>query len=293
MTPDTPVLQLHDSGDSRYSLKFITDDREDWVRRISRLSKETSVEIATRQETTERGTIYLIYTRTPFETAYPDFATEDEVLKWFNEQFTESDKQVVFVVVELFDGILTEKEERNASFATYKRMELERIPEVLNHVEWKQRVPDVGAELLSYFVLAHPMPNTNHRTGIGLLDRYLTSVDETFIMPDTGEENEWYDWTEKYIRDSKTVLTLRRNLPLFRWADEYGYNGVERKEGITIRFNEIDLDRSDHHRYYANQHLERSREFVDTLLRESNATHLRKETDGGKRAFVDRLRAGK
>ncbi|WP_254544887.1 hypothetical protein [Halomarina pelagica] len=39
-------------------------------------------------------------------------------------------------------------------------MDLENISDVLNRVEWKQPVPDVGAELLSYFILAHPMPNT-------------------------------------------------------------------------------------------------------------------------------------
>lgn len=35
---------------------------------------------------------------------------------------------------------------------------------------------------------------------------------------------------------------------------------------------------------------ERTREFVDVLLEQANATALREQTDDGKQAFVDRLR---
>lgn len=182
-------------------------------------------------------TIYLLYTRTLFDAAYPEFETEEEVIEWFDTEFSDEDQQVLFAVIDIFDGILTEKEEQDADFVTYKKMDLEKIPDVLNRVEWRQLVPDVGAELLSYFILAHPMPNTNHRTGIGLLDRYLTSYDEGFTMPDTGEEGQWYQWVREFIYDSKSILTFRNQLPLLKWASGTDMNALsgKRESGLSSR----------------------------------------------------------
>lgn len=288
---DTPsVLQLHHPADNRFALRFISDDKQDRSKKASQLSKESDVEMAIADESLGGGMIHLLYTRPLFETAYPEFETQGDVIKWFDAEFSEGDKQILFAVVDIFDGILTEKEEQDAEFSTYKKMNLEKIPDILNRVEWRQLVPDVGAELLSYFILAHPMPNTNHRTGIGLLDRYLTSYDEGFMMPDTGEEGQWYQWAREFIYDSKRILTLRNQLPLLMWAQQYGYERAERKEGIQINLAEIEVDRDDHRSYYTDCHLDRTREFVETALEEADATHLLKETDDGKRAFVDRLR---
>lgn len=290
MTDNPPVLQLHHPSDNRFTLRFISDDKQDRSEKASQLSEESDIQMAIIDESVGEETIHLLYTRTLFDAAYPEFETEEDVIEWFDAEFSEGDKQVLFAVIDIFDGILTEKEEQNAGFSTYKKMDLEKISNVLNRVEWRQLVPDVGAELLSYFILAHPMPNTNHRTGIGLLDRYLTSYDEEFTMPDTGEEGQWYRWAREYIYDSKRILTLRNQLPLLRWAQQYGYERVERKEGIQINLMEIDLDRDDHLNYYTDRHLDRTREFVETALEEADATHLLRETDDGKRAFVDRLR---
>lgn len=291
MTDNPPVLQLHHPGDSRFSLRFLSDEVNNRFERASELSEDPSIEVAIDEDTIDDDTIYLLYTKTTFDAAYPEFETDEEVIKWFNAEFSDGDKQILFAIVDIFDGILSEKEEQGASFSTYKEMDLEKIPDVLNRIEWRQQVPDVGAELLSYFIVAHPMPNTNHRTGIGLLDRYLTSYDESFVMPDTGEEGLWYQWAKEYIYDSKRLLTLRTKLPLLYWADQYGYEAAERKEGFQIDFDEVDLDRDDYRSYYTDRHLARTREFVETVLEEADTTHLREKTDDGKRAFVDRLRA--
>ncbi|QSG09486.1 hypothetical protein [Halapricum desulfuricans] len=290
MTDEPPVLQLHHPADNRFTLRFISDDKQVRSEKATQLSEQSDIEMAIADESVGGETIYLLYTRTLFDAAYPEFETEEEVIEWFDTEFSEGDKQILFAVIDIFDGILTEKEEQGADFSTYKKMDLEKIPGVLNRVEWRQLVPDVGAELLSYFILAHPMPNTNHRTGIGLLDRYLTSYDEGFSMPDTGEEGRWYQWVREFIYDSKRILTLRNQLPLLKWAHQYGYERVERKEGIQIDLAEINVNRTDHRSYYTNRHLDRSCEFVETALNEADATHLQGETDDGKRAFVDRLR---
>lgn len=291
MTSQGPVLQYHDPKDSRYSLHFITDDKGALARQISTLHRESDLKTITHEERIRGKTIYLLYSKIPFEQAYPGFETTEEVIEWFDEKFSRSDKQILFAVLEIFDGILAEKEEQGENFSTYKAMEYERISEILNRVEWGQEVPVVGAEILSHFILVHPMSNTNHRTAIGLLDRYLTSYDDDFEMPDTGEEGRWYSWAAAYIHDSKRTLTLRRNFQLFQWAKKYGYKAVNRKEEITISFEKIDFDLNDPHTYYTEQHLQRSRRFVETLLNEADAVHLHERIDDGKRAFADRLRA--
>lgn len=112
-------------------------------------------------------------------------------------------------------------------------------------------------------------------------------------MPETGEEGEWYEWAREYIYDSKRILTLRNQLPLLYRAHEYGYDVVERKEGIRIDLTDLDLERDDYRSHYTNRHLDRSREFVDTVLDEAEATQLEGIMDDGKRAFADRLRANR
>lgn len=235
-------------------------------------------------------TIYLVYTRTDSGALHPDFETAEDVGEWVDREFSTTDQPILLAILRIFEGILAEKDAQGTGLDTYKRMDLEAIPDVLNRVEWRQSVPDVGAELLSHFILAHPMPNTNHRTGIGLLDRYLTSYDETFAMPDTGEDGRWYQWVRDYIYDSKRLLTLRNHYRLLYWAGHYGYDAVERKEGIQIDLRTLDLEREDYRAFYTDRHLIWSREFVDTVLEETDTAHLREQQDDGKRVFADRLR---
>lgn len=291
MTDDAPpVLQLHDAGDPRFSLRHITDDPSE---RTEYMVDQDDHEVAIAEATIDGQTLYLFYVRPVVEEAYPDFESEADVINWVDETFSDNDFEIVVAVMDIFDGILTEKEAQEATLSTYKRMDLEKIPEILNRVQWRQAVPAVGAELLSRFILGHPMPNTNHRTAIGLLDRYLTSYDAGFAMPDTGEEGRWFNWARDYIYDSKRLLTLRNKYRLLYWARHYGFEVVERKEGITIDLTTLDLDRDDFRAHYTDQHLARSRVFVVTVLEEAGARHLSDKMDDGKRVFADRLRGSR
>ncbi|MGQ3330913.1 hypothetical protein [Halorubrum sp. FL23] len=287
---DTLVLQYHHPDDRRYSIEFITNDREECLSRGDAYTDKEHVSVKLRVEQIGDELIYFIYTWESYDAGLPD--SDDNGVEWILENFTQRNAVVLSTVLDIFEGILEEKAEQGNELRTYKGIHLDRVPDVLNRVQWKQPVPDVAAELLSNFVLTHPMPNTNHRTAIGLVDRYLTSYDADFEMPDTGEEGGWYDWIAGFIYDSKRILTLRNHLALFRWAKHYGYGAVERKEGIVISFDDIDLDRRDHHEYYTQRHQERTREFVRRVLEEADVTHLREVTDDGRRAFIDRLQAG-
>jgi hypothetical protein len=221
----------------------------------------------------------------------PEWETEDEIRAWLRETFDSETLPIVLAVWRAYRGVLDEEQATGNELELYKQMQLEKIPDIVERVEWGQSVPTVGAGLLSTFIRVHPMPNTNHRTGISLLERYLSSVAPTFQMPPTGETDEWYEWAADYVHESKRLLTLRRKLPLCRYAAAVGYERLQRKEGVEIDLTTIDLDRSDYFEHYSIAHHERTREFVDELLKQADAMALRNQTDDGKQAFVDRLRA--
>lgn len=287
----TTILEYHHPDDQRFSLLHVTGDDDRHRRQVSDVREDDDLEYRTEEEEVDGTTAYLIYTNDAPETALPDFETEAELVEWLQEHFDKADLQIVLAVYRAYRGILEETAETGRELELYKQMQLEKIPTIVQRVQWGRSVPEVGAELLSGFILAHPMPNTNHRTGISLLDRYLTSIDERFTMPETGAEGEWYSWVVDFIHESKRLLTLRRKLPVFRYAADLGYRTVRRKEGITIDLTDLDLERRDAFEYYSERHLDRTREFIDDLLEQAEADTLRDEIDDGKQAFVDRLRA--
>ncbi|MDL0139224.1 hypothetical protein PNP85_06875 [Halobacterium salinarum] len=235
------------------------------------------------------NTRYVVFTDT-HQPANPILSFDDkqELRQWLRSEFDDN-LPVINAIYTYFDELRSTKRERGDPLEAYKQNELEKIPEILNSVEWRQTVPEVGAELLSEFILAHPMPNTNHRTAIVLLDRYFQSFDNDVTIPDTGETGEWYDWASNYVEDSKRLLTLRRRHRIFRYAKKLGYDTIKRKDDVLIRLEEYDIDRNDAFKHFEAKHLARTERFVQTVLEKTDATHLGDVKDDGKSAFVDRL----
>lgn len=294
MAPDDPpTLQYHHPDAPLFSVAYITDDQRQYKQKEIKLRKQDDTALLTERDAVGGEERYLLYTKRARDAVMPDFATEADVRTWLDDHFDDDDIPVLLAVVDIFAGILQEKEEQGTPIEFYKQLQLEKLPEVLARVEWGQPVPDVGAELLSAFVIAHPMPKANHRTGIGLLERYLTSNDEAFTLPAPAPEAEptWFSAAAEYIYSSKRLLVLRRTTPILRWAHKYGYRRVERKEGIHLDLQDVDFDRRDHFERYTERHRARSKTFVETLVDDAGATQLHHATDDGKRAFVERFRA--
>lgn len=287
--PDERTLAYHHPDNPQFSLVHVTGDEGQHEQQVRQFDADETLEIRPLQDRVDDSDAYLIYASDAPAEPFADFETEAELVEWIRTTFSPDDLQIVLAVYRAFRGVLKERD-ADDGLELYKRMELEEIPGIVNGIEWRQSVPEVGAELLSEFVLVHPMPNTNHRTGISLLDRYLTSMDPSFSMPDTGIDGEWYTWARDYIHDSKRLLTLRNRLALFQYAVPLGYDTVERKEGLRIDLAEIDFGETDS-ATFERQHRQRTREFVRTLLDEAGATHLEDVEDDGKEAFVARLRA--
>jgi len=286
------VLQYHHPDDQQYSIVHVTRDQEHHKNALADLEADSTCTTRIVVDEVGGSQVYLIYTNTAPESALPEWEGEGEIRSWLHDRFEVETLPIVLAVWRAYRGVLDEEQAVGDELELYKQMQLEKIPDVVDRVEWGQSVPAVAVDLLSEFICAHPMPNTNHRTGISLLERYLSSVAPGFQMPPTGETGEWYAWAADYIHDSKRVLTLRRKLPVCRYAAAAGYERVRRKEGVEIALEAIDLERRDHFEYYSTRHHERTREFVETLLDQAGATEIRDRTDDGKQAFVDRLRAG-
>lgn len=284
------LLPFHHPDDPTYSLVYITKSRSEWEKRADTERHKSDFRVQKESDVIPDGTRYLLYRRYDRSHDELDFETPEKLIEWADTQFSPGVLQVVLAVARIFRGILKETNETGNELQLYKEVEFEKIETVIQRVEWGQRVLDVGADLLSTFILEHPMPNTNHRTGIGLLDRYLTSMEPGFSMPDTGEEGVWYDWATDFIHHSKRILLLEWKTPLFRFVSEMGYHGVRRKEGIQVFFDDYNLDVGDHRTHFSEMHHDLCSTFVEEAATKAGCPELKTARDPGKEAFFEALR---
>lgn len=292
----TNVLPYHTGPEDRYSLDFVNPEWSEFTDYLAERSMEQGVSVKAREISVETddgiNTLYAVYSRT-----VPDMLvnspTEEEISVILDEQYTEAQLQILEVILDIFAGITETVEAGPGRFQIYKDMDLEKISEVLEYPGWgKKSITVVGGQLLSRFILSHPMPNANHRTALGLLERYLRSHGDRLTVPDTGEQGTWYEWARPYIYNSKRLLTVRRKAHVFRYAREFGIDIVRRKNDIDIDLSEFDLTVDNPLGHFAVEHERRSTDFVETVLAQTDSDRERfKSTDdSGIKAFAQTLR---
>ena len=292
----TNVLPYHVGPRDQFSLEFVNPDREEFKEHLAEQTTRQGTSFKSREVTieTEDGiqTLYAVYSNAVPESLL-DEQTDEEIEDILDEEYTDEELQILEVILDIFFGITETVEEETGRFMIYKDMDLRKIPEVLRQPDWGNApVTAVGGQLLSRFILGHPMPNANHRTAIGLLERYLRSHGDQLAVPDTGEPGTWYEWARPYIHDSKRLLTVRRNAHVFRYAREFGVDIIRRKNNVDIDFHDFDLAVDDPFAYFAEKHEQRSVDFVETILNQTDADAERFKTteDSGMSAFVEALR---
>lgn len=292
----TNVLPYHIGPEERYSLDFVNPDRDEFEAYLAERSMEPGVSVKSRETPVETGdgiqTLYAVYSRTVPDMLL-DHSTDEEIARVLDEQYTKAQLQILEVILDIFAGITETVEQTAGRFQIYKDMDLEKIPDVLEYPDWgAQPVTVVGGQLLSRFILSHPMPNANHRTALGLLERYLRSHGDRLSIPDTGEQGAWYEWARPYIYDSKRLLTVRRSAHVFRYARTFGVDVVRRKNDIDIDLSEFDLTVDNPLIHFATEHEQRSIDFVETVLTQADADAelFKSTTDPGMEAFVEALR---
>lgn len=196
-----------------------------------------------------------------------------------------NDTYLIDSILSIFDVIDDEQD-----LVWYKPLEPDRIADALDRVEWRQTVPNVGGQLLSNLILAHGLPNANHRTALGLLNAYLATMEPSFEPPaTTTASDEWVGWIDDYIAESKRLLTLTTNPRLFAWLGEHGATRIKRKDDIQITLDGYEITGDDPWADLSSAHEELSIEFVHTYLDHAGAEDLAEQRDDGKQAFISRL----
>lgn len=291
----TSTIRYHRGNDNQYRLEFIHADKDESRQYAQRRRSDQEVVDATVMPSrTADGEIrYPVYVIKDISYELVDSKLKDDenIEDWIDQNFTEQEVQVLAVVLDSLGNIINKKADQGELIQFYKQADLEKIPQILDAVEWgsDQSVGTVGARLLSEFILTHPLPNANHRTALTLLDRYLTTIDTSFEMPDTGETDLWYPWVKDYIHESKRLTTLRRKSGIFVYVSRLGSDVVERKGGIRIDLDEYPIDRPDSFDYFTQEHHELSEQFVIALTNEADVPELVAVPDDGKKEFLDKL----
>ncbi len=182
---------------------------------------------------------------------------------------------VAFRLVELFQATVAAR--NAAQFSLYKPLDLQRVNNALDRVSWGAELPQVAGELMSNLILRHSLPNANHRTSIVVLQFCIEAVEPSFRMPEAGRDGRaWNQWADPYIRESKRLLTVRRNNLYFKPLARLGVDVVERKGEVQTHLSDYDLDipPTAAKERYAREHKQLCLEFTDRVLKEAHRTDL-------------------
>jgi prophage maintenance system killer protein len=235
--------------------------------------------------------VFVLYTNRGTSGTVEDIDDEfEEIL----DKMAPDTRLIALRYLQIFEGIVEEQQPDDEDTLTiYKQLQLEKLPDAIDRVDWDQTVEAVAGQLMSALVLTHALPNANHRTSISLAEWYLESTDSGFSLPELATTDDtWKQWVDDYIVQSKRLLTVRRNTTAFSLLEQWGCEIVERKGDIEIELAEYELDMSHSEalRTYAEQHRELCTEFMTESLRRADYEDL-VQTDGpGKAGFVQYLK---
>ena len=275
----TGLVHYHHPDDEHYSLVYVTLNRDEID------PNDGMVETYQLEET-----VHVLYTNSGASGTVDNITEDFEAVL---DEMDESDRLVTIRILQTFEGVLEAmKLEEGEKLEIYKQIEVSRIPVALEHVDWSGSVVEVAGQLMSSLILAHPLPNANHRTSIAFAEWYLESADSSFSLPKLATESyDWQEWVDPYIVDSKQLLTVRRNTTPFRLLDEWGCEIVLRKGGIEIELSEYDLELppSEALSTYAAHHTELCTEFMTESVTRAGASHLHFEQGLDRQGFLEYL----
>jgi len=219
--------------------------------------------------------VYAVYGRDIENRNVQDLQLDREWLENEIDSMRSLGKFVVYRLIELLEAAVDERDAAN--FNLYKELQPEQIDRALDHVEWGALLPTVAGELMSNLILRHSLPNANHRTAIAMLQFCIEAVDGTFSMPRTHlDDDNWKEWVDPYIIDSKRLLTVRRNNVRFRKLVDLDVDTAVRKDRIEIPLTNYNLDMTirDARAHYAKVHELHCRGFAIEVLDKADRLDL-------------------
>ncbi|RJT07528.1 hypothetical protein [Halococcus sp. IIIV-5B] len=268
----------HHPIDKRYSLEYAGLEYESFLPRYEQYDED---EVKAIGYSFAEGPVYGIYTHTGVSGTTDDLETTDEEVEAIIDRMGDTVWPVAVRLLYIYEGVLEEEAEDGDGLEVYKKIELERIPDTLNEVDWEGTATKTAGQLMSNFILKHLLPNANHRCSISMLEIYLEfcalNREADFSMPQTHTtEFEWREWVDPYIRQSKRILTVRRNNVRFNALRSRGCKTVSRKGGITVDIEdwELDMNHTKAWEFYAMEHEELCTEFAEEVAKRGGAPEL-------------------
>lgn len=262
--------------DRHHSIAYVTPDAADARTQYEEYAADPTVAAINRRYTLPNGPLYVIYTRS---------TTTDEITEPEYESLPTTDAILTETYLHVFRGVITGH--TSGELTGTKALDVTGATEAFNRVQWRQSVPRVAADLFSKLVLRHPLTNANHRTALGFVTLYVSSMGGDLSFANSAHAAR----VDAAIRTSKQLLTIRRNTTPFRILRDHGCETVVRKGGIELSLPAYRLDDVNPWEYYATQHVMHMETVLRDLLRRSGNASLLEETDDGKRVFAQRLAA--
>lgn len=271
-------VYYHHPENTQYSLTYVTQDEE---------SIHASGEDAIIERYDLDKEFFVLYTNRGGS------GTVDEIDHDFDDvldQMAHDNRIITVRLLQIFEEVVEEKQlEEDEKLQIYKQIEIDRIPDAVDHVDWSLTSVDVAGQLMSTLVLKHALPNANHRTAIAMAEWYLESSDSGFSLPNLATEDfRWKDWVDEYIAESKRILTVRRNTKAFSLLQEWGCDLIERKGEVTINLEDYDLDypQSEALQEYAERHTKLCTEFMIDSVKRAGYEELLLSEGATKAEFV-------
>lgn len=277
----TAYVYYHHPNDPQYSLAYVTQNQD----KITTAGHDAIIE---HYELDEE--FFVLYTNRGASGTVDNLDNElEDVL----DEMSPQNRTIAVRLLQIFEQIIEEKKlEEDAKLEIYKQIELKRIPDAIEQIDWDQTAVNVAGQLMSTLILKHALPNANHRTSISMAKWYLESIETGFSFPEFAtEEYDWKKWVNEYIIESKRILTVRRNTTAFSLLAEWGCDIVKRKNEIEIDLREynLDLSQSDAYGYYGDKHTDLCTEFLTESVKRAGHDELVTADGISKSEFVTYL----
>jgi prophage maintenance system killer protein len=287
------TIYYHHPDDKQFSLDYSDHDSRELVKRIAGYDGDVAVKLL-EYDVDER--FYAVYTSRVGGGAVSDmeFDVSDRIAA-----MGEVDGKIVARLLEIYQSLVSRnEEEENDPVEAYKNINIQKLPDALEEVQWVGTATEIAGRLASNVVLEHALPNANHRTAVALIQLYLRRIAPDFSMPETKKEvtsetYDWREWVNEYIEESKRILTVRRNHLRFQHVQKYGVTAVERKHGVQIELSNYDLDLYpwEAKEKYAEEHELLWIELVEEAVERAGKAELKEQDGLNKREFANAISA--
>lgn len=147
------------------------------------------------------------------------------------------------IAIEMFRAIARAASRKGIAFRWYKELEEERLKACVESWHWGGTIEQVASDILSKTVQAHPFPNANHRTSLGIARVYLDAAGLTwppYSFRGRGIDR-FHRETRPFVHRSKYLLHAMRHQPILRIAHGAGYRQLSLSQGVTVDIQEADL----------------------------------------------------